>query len=65
MLGNVSSLLFSKRNWFGKHGSNIWNMVLACLMWLVWKEWYRCTFADMKNILRHEELLGLAENFVF
>ena len=65
MLGNVSSLLFSQRNWFGKHGSNIWNMVLACLMWLVWKEWYRRTFEDMKNFLRHEELLGLAENFVF
>ena len=34
----VSSLLFAWRNWFGKHLSTIWNMVLACLMWLVWQE---------------------------
>ena len=34
----VSSVLFDWRNWFEKHLSTIWNMVLACLMWLVWTE---------------------------
>ena len=29
--GNVISFLFSWRNWFGKYGLDIWNMVLACL----------------------------------
>lgn len=36
--GNVVSFLFSQRNWFGKYGLDIWNMVPASLMWLVWKE---------------------------
>ena len=27
---NVASLLFRRRNWFGKRGSDMWNMVLAC-----------------------------------
>ena len=38
MWKTVSALLFAWRNWFGKHLSTIWNMVPACLMWLVWKE---------------------------
>ena len=46
MSGNVASLLFSWRNWFGKHGLDIWHMVPACLMWLVWKERNRCTLED-------------------
>ena len=29
--GNVVFVLFSWRNWLGKFGSDIWNMVLACL----------------------------------
>ena len=31
----VTSLLFRWRNWFGKHFSEIWNVVPSCLMWLV------------------------------
>ena len=34
----IFSLLFSWRNWLGTHSSNVWNMVPACLMWLIWKE---------------------------
>ena len=49
MLSNVDTLSFSWKNWFGKHGSNLWNMVPACLMSLVWKEWNRHTFEDMEN----------------
>ena len=51
MLSNVDTLLFSWKNWFGKHGSDLWNMVPACLMWLVWKERNRHTFEDMENSL--------------
>ena len=32
----VASLLFGWWNWPEKHSSNIWNMVPACLMWLIW-----------------------------
>ena len=34
----VNSLLFVWENWFGKHQSTIWNMILGCLLWLVWQE---------------------------
>ena len=33
---SVKSFFFIWRNWFGKHLSIVWNMVPACLMWLVW-----------------------------
>ena len=26
------------RNWFGKHSSSIWNLVLLCLMGCIWRE---------------------------
>ena len=29
---------FAWRNWLGNYSSNVRNMVLVCLMWLVWKE---------------------------
>lgn len=34
----VVDLLAEWRNWFGKHTSNIWNLVLHCVMWVIWKE---------------------------
>lgn len=34
----VMDLLFSWRNWLGKHSSSIWNLVPACLLWTIWKE---------------------------
>ena len=51
MLGNDASSLFSWRNWLGKHGSDTWNMVPACLMWLIWKERNRRPFEDMESSL--------------
>ena len=50
----VTSLIFGWRNWLGKHSSNIWNMVLACLMWLIWQECNNHTFED---IVRSTDLL--------
>ena len=54
----VVSLLFAWRNWLGNHSSNVWNMVLACLMWWVSKERNAWTFEDterpiylLKNLL--------------
>ena len=51
MLETVSSLLFAWRNWFGKHLSTIWNMVPACLMWLVWQEHNTHTLEDNERLL--------------
>ena len=53
----VSSLLFVWRNWFGKHLSTIWNMVLTCLMWLVWMERNTCIFEDNERPLYHLKAL--------
>ena len=35
----------------GKHNSNIWNLVLGCLMWIVWLERNRCSFEDKEKTL--------------
>ena len=34
----VIDLIFGWNNWFGKHLLDIWNIVLLCLMWTVWRE---------------------------
>ena len=52
----IASLLFGWWNWLGKHSSNIWNMVLACLMCLIWRERNNRTFED---IVRTAKLLKL------
>ena len=36
-------------NWLGTYSSNVWNMVPACLMWLVWKEHNARTFEDIEK----------------
>ena len=46
---SVLDLLFGWRNWFGRHHSHIWNLVLLCLMWMVWCERNSRTFDDMKK----------------
>ena len=50
---SVSSFFFIWRNWFGKHLSTVWNMVLACLMWLVWQERNARIFEDNERTLDH------------
>ena len=47
MSKTVASLLFGWWNWPGKHSSNIWNMVPACLMWLIWRERNNRAFEDI------------------
>lgn len=51
MQKTVSSLLFACRNWFRKPLSTTWNMVLACLMWLVWQEHNTLTCEDIERPL--------------
>ena len=41
----------------GKHNSNIWNLVLGCLMWIVWLERNRCSFEDKEKTLDDLKLL--------
>ena len=45
----VVSLLFAWENFLGLHYSLIWNIVLACLMWLIWKERNTCNFEDVEK----------------
>ena len=52
-------LLFAWRNWFGKHLSIIWNMVSACLMWLVCQECNNHIFED------NERPLDLLKSLLF
>ena len=44
----VKDLLFSWRNWLGKHSSSVWNLVPACLMWTIWKERNRRFFENLE-----------------
>ena len=36
MSRSVAGLLSCWHQWLGKHNSNIWNLFLGCLMWIVW-----------------------------
>ena len=45
----VFSLLCAWENYLGIHSSSIWNMVPACLMWLIWRERNTRTFEDVEK----------------
>ena len=49
MPDTIVSLLFAWRNWLGTYPSKVWNLVPACLMWLVWKEYNAQTFEDVES----------------
>ena len=49
MSDTIVSPLFAWRNWLGTHSSKVWNMVPACLIWLVWKELNARTFEDIER----------------
>ena len=41
---------FCMEEYFGDtHSSSIWNMVPACMMWLIWRERNTCTIEDVKR----------------
>ena len=56
---------FLLRNWFGKHRSNIWNMVPACSMWLVWQERNAHIFEDKARTLEHLKCLIFGTLFLW
>ena len=46
---SIKDLLYGWFNSFGKHESEIWNLVPLCLLWTVWREHNRRTFDDMEH----------------
>jgi hypothetical protein len=55
----VIELLFGWFNGFGKHSSDIWNLVPSCLMWSLWQERNLRIFED-----KEQSLIHLQESFV-
>uniref|UniRef100_A0A7N2M263 Importin N-terminal domain-containing protein n=1 Tax=Quercus lobata TaxID=97700 RepID=A0A7N2M263_QUELO len=51
MPGSVAGLLSCWHQWLGKHNLDIWNLVLGCLMWIVWLERNRRSFEDIEKTL--------------
>ena len=45
----VASVLFAWKNHLGVHPSTTWNMVPACLMWLIWRERNTRNFEDVER----------------
>ena len=48
----VIDLSFGWHNWFGKHSSEVWNLVPLCLMWSLWQERNRRIFEDLEKSLK-------------
>ena len=51
MSGSVESLVYCWSFWLEKFNSDIWNIVLGCLMWIVWTERNRLSFEDTEKSL--------------
>ena len=50
-----------------EYSSTIWNMVPACLMWLIWRQRNTCTFEDVERSvdLLKSLLIGTLSGLVF
>ena len=46
---HIPALLFGWWNWFGKHSSQVWNLIPHCLMWTLWWEQNSRTFEDIDH----------------
>jgi hypothetical protein len=57
----VLDLLFGWYNWFGRHSSDIWNLVPLYLMWSLWQERNHRIFEDLEKSLNYlqEQFSGL------
>ena len=58
-----AGLLFCWSHWHGNHSSNIWNLILSCLMWTVWTKRNCCSFEDTEKTL--VELKDLCHHSLF
>ena len=63
MPGSVAGLLSCWYQWLGNLNSDIWNLVLGCLMWIVWLERNRRSFEDNEKTL--DELKVLCQRSLF
>ena len=45
----VSEVLFSWWNWFGKRSSGVWNLIPSCLIWTIWRERNNRTFENKET----------------
>ena len=63
MPGLVAGLLSCWHQWLGKHNSNIWNLILGCLMWIVCLEQNHRSFEDIEKTL--DELKVLCQRSLF
>ena len=61
--GFVADLFFCWYHWLGKHNSDIWNLVLCCLMWNIWTERNWRSFDDTGKSL--DQLLELCRRTLF
>ena len=60
---SVVDLLFCWYHWPGKHSSEIWDLVLGCLMWTIWTKQNRQAFKDEgKTVV---QLLELCQRTLF
>ena len=57
MPGSLADLLSSWHQWLGKHNSEIWNLVLGCLMWIMWLGRNRRSFEDKEKMLEELKIL--------
>ena len=59
----VVNFLFCLYHWVGKYSSNIWNLVLGCLVWTIWIKRNRRSFKDEgKTVV---QLLELCQRILF
>ena len=63
MLSLVADLLCCWHHWLGKYNSDIWNLVLGCLMWTIWTEHNRHSFEDIEKSMA--QLLDLCQRTLF
>ena len=63
MPGSVTNLFVSWQQWLGKYNSDIWNLVLGYLLWIIWTKHNRRTFEDTKKSLA--QLIDLCQRALF
>jgi len=63
MPSSVADLVFCWHHWLGKHNSDVENLVLGCLLWIIWTKRNRRFFEDIEKSLA--QLLDLCQRTLF